>query len=210
MLWLIDSCQNRASADQYHLTVLRAQVSTYRGRVFFWWSYPLTNYQFQMIAGSSLFFPMIHIKYVVIMSLWPRSGRILISNLPRTRKFSQFFLKAQAGKTFSYHGHALFTLYVQFLYSDWSKFDRWVHAEKYAASWKLFTLTAEADRVLCQLVMFLTVFFLWMYKMKYSCYQESSVIHGWFVFWGFGWEVRRLSKFGNSISDGTVFVFHLA
>ena len=28
----------------------------------------------------------------------------------------------------------------------------------YAASWILFTLTAEADRVLCQLVMFLTVF----------------------------------------------------
>ena len=65
----------------------------------------------------------------------------------------------------------------------------------YAASWILFTLTAEADRVLCQLVMFLTVFFLWMYKMKYSCYQESSVIHGcWFVYWIFGWEMRRLSK----------------
>ena len=48
----------------------------------------------------------------------------------------------------------------------------------YAASWNLFTLTAEADRVLCQLVMLLTVFFHWMYKMKYSCYQESSVIHG--------------------------------
>ena len=29
----------------------------------------------------------------------------------------------------------------------------------YAASWNLFTLTAEADRVLFQLVMFLTVFF---------------------------------------------------
>ena len=29
----------------------------------------------------------------------------------------------------------------------------------YAASWILFTLTAEAERVLCQLVMFLTVFF---------------------------------------------------
>ena len=39
----------------------------------------------------------------------------------------------------------------------------------YAASWKLFTLTAKADRVLSQLVMFLTVFFHWMYKMKYSC-----------------------------------------
>ena len=64
----------------------------------------------------------------------------------------------------------------------------------YAASWILFTLTAEADRVLCQLVMFLTAFFDWMYKMKYSCYQESSVIHGWFVYWVFGWEMRRLSK----------------
>ena len=40
----------------------------------------------------------------------------------------------------------------------------------YSASWILFTLTAEADRVLCQLVMFLTVFFHWMYKMKFSCY----------------------------------------
>ena len=48
----------------------------------------------------------------------------------------------------------------------------------YAASWILFTMTAEADRVLRQLVMFLTVFFHWMYKMKFSCYQESSVIHG--------------------------------
>ena len=54
----------------------------------------------------------------------------------------------------------------------------------YAA--KLITLTAEADRVLCQLVMFLTAFFDWMYKMKYSCYQESSVIHGWFVYSVFG------------------------
>ena len=55
--------------------------------------------------------------------------------------------------------------------------------KNYAAPSKLFTLTAEADRVLCQLVMFLTVFFLRMYKMKYSCYQEYSVIHGWFVYW---------------------------
>ena len=135
MLWSIDSCQNRISADQYHLTVPRAQVSTHRGRVLFW-SYPLTNYQFQMIAGSSLFFPMIHIKYVVFMSLWPRTIRILISNWPRTRKFSQFF-EIQAGKTFSYHGHALVTLYVQFLCSDWSKFDRWVHAENLCSILKL-------------------------------------------------------------------------
>ena len=55
----------------------------------------------------------------------------------------------------------------------------------YAASWNLFTLTAEADIVLCQLVMFLTVFLHWMYKMKCSCYQESSVFHGYSLFVGF-------------------------
>ena len=42
-------------------------------------------------------------------------------------------------------------------------------------------LIAEAVRVLCHLVMFLTVFFYWMYRMKYSCYQDSSVIHGLFL-----------------------------
>ena len=42
----------------------------------------------------------------------------------------------------------------------------------YAASWILFTLTAEADRVLYQLVMFLTFFFHRMYKMKFSCYRS--------------------------------------
>ena len=89
-LWSIDSYQNRASADQYHLTVPRAQVSTHRGRVFFE-SYPLTNYKFQMIGGSSLFSPRIHIKYVVFLSLWSRTIRILISNWPRKRKFRQFF-----------------------------------------------------------------------------------------------------------------------
>ena len=35
MLWSIDGCQNRASADQYHLAVSRAQVSTHLDRIFF-------------------------------------------------------------------------------------------------------------------------------------------------------------------------------
>ena len=48
------------------------------------------------------------------------------------------------------------------------------------------SLIAEADRVLCHLVrMFLTVLFYWMYKMKSSCYQDSSVLHGWFVYCAF-------------------------
>ena len=65
---------------------------------------------FQMIAGSSLIFFKIHMKYVVFMC---RTIKILISNWPRTRKFSQLL---QAGKTvafdFSRHVHALVTLYV--------------------------------------------------------------------------------------------------
>ena len=109
---------------------------------------------------------------------------------------------------FSHQGHALVTLYVQFLYSDWSKFDRWVHAENLCSILKLVYFVE--DRVLYQLVMFSTVFFHWMYKIKFSCYQESSVIHGLFVYWVFGWEIRRFGEVGNPISDGIVFVFHLA
>ena len=109
-----------------------------------------------MIAGSSLFFPMIHMKCVVFLSLWPRTVKILISNSPRTRKFSQLF-KNTGGKTFSYHGHALVTLYVQFLYSDWSKFDRWVHAENsysilkvvYFDSWSWQSFVSTCDVFSC-------------------------------------------------------------
>ena len=207
MLWSIDSCQNRVFADQYHMTVQRAQVSTHRVRSSR--SYPLTNYQFQMIPGSCLFFPMIHMKYVVFMSLWPRTVEISISNWPRTRKFSQFFWKYRRGRSFltmvtrwSRSTSIFYALIDQNLTSELTQ-------KIYAASWKLFTLTVEADGVLCQLVMFLSAFFDWMYKMKYSCYQESSVIHGWFVYSVFGWEMRRLSKFGNPISNGIVFVFTL-
>ena len=116
MFWLIDSCQNRVPADQYHLTVSRAQVSTHRSQVFF----EVIRWQvtsFQVIAGSSLIFFKIHLKYVVFMC---RTIKILIPNWPRTLKFSQLLL---AGKTvafdFSHPGHALVTLYVQFLCSDW-------------------------------------------------------------------------------------------
>ena len=127
MLWSIDSCQNRVSANQYHLTVPRAQVSTHRGRVFFW-SDPLTNYQFQMIAGSSLFFQWFIWNMLCLCHYGPALLRFWFQT-DLGRKNSASFIKIQAGKTFSYHGNALVTLCVQFLYSDWSKFDRWVHPE---------------------------------------------------------------------------------
>ena len=53
------------------------------------------------------------------------------------RENSASYLEKQAGKTFSYHDHALATLHVQFLCSDWSKFDRWVHAENLCSILKL-------------------------------------------------------------------------
>ena len=56
------------------------------------------------------------------------------------------------------------------------------------------SMIAEEDRVLCHLVMFLTVFFYWMYKIISSCYQDSSVFHGLFVYCAFVWEMHRLSK----------------
>ena len=75
------------------------------------------------------------------------------------RENSASYLKMQAGKTdafhFSHHSHALVTLHVQFLCYDWSKFDRWVHGENLCSILRLVYF----DRVLCQLVMFLTVFF---------------------------------------------------
>ena len=146
MLWSIDSCQSRVSADQYHLNVSRAQVSTHRGWVFF----EVIRWQvasFQMIAGSSLIFLKIHMKYIVFMC---RTIKILFSNWPRTRKFSQLL---QAGKT------------CQLLLTFLTKVTRWSCSTSnfyaligqnltgelmrriYAASWSLFTLTAEADRV---------------------------------------------------------------
>ena len=200
MLWSIDGCQNRASADQYHLTISRAQVSTHLDRIFF----EVIRWQitsFKWSRAQVYFFQGFISNMLCLCHHGPALLRLWFQTGLGSENSARFFLIVQAGKTLSYHGHALVTLYVQFLYSDWSKFDRLVQADK---------LCSIFDRVLCQLVMFLTAFFLWMYKMKYSCYQESSVIHGWFVYWVFGWEMRRLSKFGNSFLDGIVFVFHLA
>ena len=53
------------------------------------------------------------------------------------RENSASYVTIQARKTFSHQGHALVTLYAQFLCSDWSKFDRWVHAENLCSILKL-------------------------------------------------------------------------
>ena len=101
-------------------------------------------------------------KYVVFMSLWPRTIKISFQT-DLGRENSASYLKIHAGKTdafhFSHHSYALVTLYARFLCSDWSKFNRRVHEENLYSILNLFSLAVEADRVLCQLKMFLTVFF---------------------------------------------------
>ena len=160
-----------------------------------------------MIADSSLFI----VKYVVFMSQWPRAIKILISDWPRTRKFSLSFANTtQAGKTFSYHGHTFVTLYVQFLCSDWSKFDRWVHAEHLCSilklvyfdswSWQSFVSTCDVFNCLFPL------------NVQNEIQLLSRVFcYSWLVcLLGFWLRNTSLVKVGNPISDGIVFVFHLA
>ena len=138
-----------------------------------------------------------------------RTIKILISNWIRTRKFSQLI---QAGKTvafaFSHHGHAL--VYVQFLCSDWSKFDKWVHAESLCSilnlvhfdswSWQRFVSTCYVFNCLFPL----------------DVQNEIQLLSGVFCYsWlvcllGFWLRNTSLVNVGNPISDGIVFVFHLA
>ena len=124
-----------------------------------------------------------------------RTITILISNWPRTRKFSQLL---QAGKAvafdFAHHGHALVTLYVQFLCSDWSKFDRWVHAENLCSilnlvyfdswSWQSFVSTCDVFNCLFPLDVQNEIQLL----SRVFCYSWPVCLSG------FCWEIRRLSK----------------
>ena len=90
-------------------TVSRAQESTHRGWVFF------EVIRWQMIGGSSL-----DNKYFAFMSL-----------------FSQLFKNTGGEDLLLPWSCVGYALYVQFLYSDWSKCDRWVHAEKLCSILKL-------------------------------------------------------------------------
>ena len=176
MLWSIDSCQNKVSADQYHLTGSQAQVSTHRGQVFFW-SYPLARYLFSNDRRLKFNF---FSKFI-----W----KILCLCAAQLKFWFQTDLGRENSASCYRQGRQLLLTFLT-MFTRWSRFTSNFYAligqnltgefmrKIYAASWILFTLTAEADSVLCQLVMFLTVFFHWVYKMKFSCYHESAVIHG--------------------------------
>ena len=122
---------------------------------------------------------------------------------------SASYLKIQAEKTFSYHGHALITLYFQFLWSDWSKFDRWVHAENLCSvlklvyfdswSWQSFVSTYHVFNCLFPL------------DVENEIQLLSRVLcYSWLVcLLGFWLRNASLVKVDNPISGGIVFVFHV-
>ena len=123
---------------------------------------------------------------------------------------SASYLKIQVRKTFSYHGHALVVLYGQFLCSDWSKFDRWVHAENLCSilklaffdscSWQSFVSTCDLFNCLFPLDVQNEIKLL----SRVFCYS-------WLVcLLGFWLRSASLVKVRNPISDGIVFIFHLA
>ena len=164
-----------------------------RLEVEYFWSYPLTNYQFQMIAGSSLFFPMIYICLChygpALLGFWFQTD--LESENSACFFFFFKYMRGRPFLTMATRWSRSTSIFYALIGQNWTgEFMRKI----YAASWMLFTLTAEADRVLCQLVIFLTVFFLWMYKIKYSWYQESSVIHGWFFLLGLLFDIQRIAS----------------
>ena len=139
------------------------------------------------------------IKYVVYFC---RTIKILISNWPRTRKFSQLL---QAGKRvafdFAHHDHALVTLFVQFLCCDWSKFEKWFHAENVCSilnlvyfdrwSWQSFVnlwcfwlffstgCTKWNSAVIRSLLLFMASLFIGFLVAKYITYQSRKSDFGW-------------------------------
>ena len=112
---------------------------------------------------------------------------------------------------FSYQGHALVTLNVQFLCSDWSKFDRWVHAENLCSilklvyfdswSWQSFVSTCDVFNCLFPLNIVQNEIQL---PSRVFCYSWLVCLSGFWL------RNTSLVKVGIPISDGIVFVFHLA
>ena len=160
MFWLIDGCQNSVSADQYCLTVSRAQVSAHWVRVFFK-VIPWQVATFQMIAGSDSIF---------LKCIWNKS----YSWAALLKFWFQTDLGGENSTGFYMQRRQSLLTFLTIL-TRWSRSTSNFHAligqnltgefmrKIYAASGNLLDFP---DWVLCHLLMFLTVFFYLIYKMK--------------------------------------------
>ena len=141
--------------------------------------------------------------YVVSMSLNSALLRFWFKT-DLGRKNSASYLTIQAVKTFSYHGHSLVVLYVQFLCSDFSKIDRWVYAENLCSilklvnfdswSWQSFESTCDFFNCLFpldvqwntaaikSLLLFMAGLFIGFLVEKYVACQSRKSDFGWHRF----------------------------
>ena len=113
--WSIDNCQNRVSADQYHLAVWRAQVSTHWGPLFF----EVIRWQvtsFQTIAAQVHFFKWIGNKLCLFAAL-------LKFRFPTDLGHKNSASFKSQGRQLILTFLTMVTLYVQVLCSDCS---RWI------------------------------------------------------------------------------------
>ena len=133
-----------------------------------------------------------------------RTIKILILNWPWTRKFSQLYRQVDL----SHHDHALVTLYVQFLWSDWSKFDRWVYMERSLLRKLMFTDNWGWQNFVKSCDIFNCLFFSGCTKWNAAA-VKILVIHGRFFLlvekcaecqshWKFDFELHRSQKWAYS------------
>ena len=146
MFWLIDSCQNSFSADQYRLTVSRAQVSTHWVRVFF----EVIRWQvatFQMIPGSSSIF--LKCRYEISRVYEPHFKNFDFE-LTSDAKIQLAFTCREGNRfwffSLSRVDHALRPIFMFWLVK--------ILCGKFLQRLETCLLIAGAERVLCHLMMF--------------------------------------------------------
>ena len=148
MLWSIDSYQNRASADKYHLTVPRAQVSTHRGRVFF----EVIGWQitsFKWSQAQVYFFQWFMWNMLCLCHYGPALLGFWFQTDFGSENSASFFKKYRRGRPYltmvtgwSRSTSNFYTLIGQNLTGEFMR-------KIYAASWKLFTLTEFCVNLWC-------------------------------------------------------------
>ena len=154
MLWSVDSCQNSVSADHYR--GLRYRPTEFNC---FFENIRWQVTAFQMIAGSSpIFFKWMWNK----LCSWASPLKFWFRADLRRENSAGFYMQSlltflTTVTRWSRSSSSFYALIGQNLTGEFMR-------KMYAASGTCFLIT---DRVLCrQLVMFLTVFFHWTYKMN--------------------------------------------